>query len=110
MAHLYCKLLQQELKADAFQLRMAGARYQLDVAEGGNGIVLQVIGFRDKMHLLAKKVSESLISLNLLQSWRQVKDQQEQHGLVDDEALSCFEKQHQTYFRVCPATLLGKAG
>ena len=84
LAHLYCKLLQQELKADAFQLRMAGARYQLDVAEGGNGIVLQVIGFRDKMHLLAKKVSESLITLNLLQSWRQVKDQQEQHGLVHD--------------------------
>ena len=26
LAHLYCKLLQQELKADAFQLRMAGAR------------------------------------------------------------------------------------
>ena len=50
------------------------------------------------MHLLAKKVSESLISLNLLQSWRQVKDQQEQHGLVDDEALSCFEKQHQLTF------------
>ncbi|CAL1160182.1 unnamed protein product [Cladocopium goreaui] len=98
LAHLYCKLLQQELKADAFQLRMAGARYQLDVAEGGNGIVLQVIGFRDKMHLLAKKVSESLISLNLLQSWRQVKDQQERtlrnatRGQAYHQALKTLEE------------------
>eukprot|EP00435_Cladocopium_sp_Y103_P070032 s257_g34.t1 len=98
LAHLYCKLLQQELKADAFQLRMAGARYQLDVGEGSNGIVLQVIGFRDKMHLLAKKVSESLISLNPLQSWRQVKDQQERtlrnatRGQAYHQALKTLEE------------------
>ena len=82
LAHLYCKLLQQELRASAFQLRMAGARYQLDVAEGGHGIILQVIGFRDKMHVLSKTVSETLSSVNLLRSWKQVKEQQDSHYIA----------------------------
>lgn len=75
MAHLYCRLLQQQLRANAFQLRMAGARYQLDVAEAG-GIVLQVLGFRDKLHILARTVCQTLSSLSL-HSWRQVKHQQD---------------------------------
>lgn len=89
LLHLYCKELQQKLKAKAFQLRMAGARYQLDIAECGQGIILQVIGFRDKLHVLAREVSEAFTSLSPL-SWRHLKDQQEKCGCVD-EAVSCFQ-------------------
>lgn len=76
LAHLYCRLARQRLKAEAFQLRMAGAMYQLEVAESGRGgIVLQLLGFRDTLPALAKAVSSTLSSLTC-RSWRHLRDQQ----------------------------------
>ena len=76
LAHLYCKLARQKLKSEAFQLRMAGAMYQLELAESANGIVLQLLGFRDTLLALAQAVSSTLSSLSGGSSWQHLKDQQ----------------------------------
>ncbi|CAK9074030.1 unnamed protein product [Durusdinium trenchii] len=97
LAHLYCKLVQQELKAEAFQLKAAGATYQLEVGEF-SGFVLQVFGFRDTLPVLARRISETLSSSRRSPSWRYLRDQQERslknssRGQAYNQALNGLEE------------------
>ncbi|CAE7941384.1 IDE [Symbiodinium sp. KB8] len=58
LAHILCKCVEQSFRAEAFEARMAGAMYKLDVVD--HCFLLQFLGFRDKMHLLAGAAASSL--------------------------------------------------
>ena len=115
LAHLYCKLLQQELKAEAFQLKVAGATYHLEIGSEVSGLLLQVFGFRDTLPMLARKVSETMTSRHRpsRSGWKHLKDQQAApagiKGKMDRKALCFFEsknclgcfRKNLPYFDIC---------
>ena len=86
LAHILCKCLEQAFRAEAFEARMAGAMYKLDVAD--HCLLLQFLGFRDKMATLASAAATSLCTMSQIprEMFLQAKAQQE---LILEEKLAC---------------------
>ena len=77
LAHIFCKCVEQSFRAEAFEARMAGAMFKLDVVD--SCFLLQFLGFRDKMALLARAAASSLFTMSqiLPETFLQAKAQQE---------------------------------
>lgn len=78
LTHMFCQCVQEELSEEcAYEARMAGVMYKLEQAD--TGVLLQFLGFNDRLGVLAAAVSKKMAELLCVKerTWGIVKDQQE---------------------------------
>jgi len=100
LTHMFCQCVQEELTEEcAYEARMAGVMYKLEQAE--TGVVLQFLGFSDRLSALAGAVARKMASLQEIGegTWKVVRDQQErllfnaaERGQAYSQAMAALEE------------------
>jgi len=78
LSHMFCHCVQEELREEcAYEARAAGVMYKLEQSE--TGLVLQFLGFSDRLSVLAAAVARKMAAMVEVpeKTWAVVHDEQE---------------------------------